>query len=155
VDVFNYHYVTKEFTGSSTARRSPLDKEEVYLIPASATTIKPPETKAYQAAVFDEATQKWKLVDDYRGSVFWLPNDQDWYDKITIEALGVTVPKEAILEDPGEYQPPPLPEPEPPPPLPDPDPVEVMIGDEMRALAIQALKDKGKLPPDYEDPVKP
>jgi len=39
--IFNYHPITKEYLDEVEAKRSPADIEEVYLIPAYATDIKP------------------------------------------------------------------------------------------------------------------
>lgn len=39
--IYHYHPETKEYIGSSEARRSPLDEDEVYLIPAFATETAP------------------------------------------------------------------------------------------------------------------
>jgi hypothetical protein len=62
--IYHYHPVTKELTGEDFARLSPLDKKhgrEVYLIPAGATTIEPPEFVEGKARVFDG--EKWEYVD--------------------------------------------------------------------------------------------
>ena len=48
------------YTGESVAEESPLEKG-VYLIPASATEIKPPSTNANKVAVFDG--QVWNIED--------------------------------------------------------------------------------------------
>ena len=48
------------YTGESVADESPLEKG-VYLIPASATEIKPPSTNANKVAVFDG--QVWNIED--------------------------------------------------------------------------------------------
>lgn len=59
--IYNYHPVTKELLGTGIADRSPLDEEEVYLIPANATSVEPPENVEGKALVFDNG--EWKHVD--------------------------------------------------------------------------------------------
>lgn len=59
--IYNYHPSTKEFTGTGIADKSPLDEEEVYLIPANATSVEPPEQVEGKALVFDNG--EWKSVD--------------------------------------------------------------------------------------------
>jgi hypothetical protein len=56
--IYNYHPISKEYTGESIADESPLE-EGVYLIPAYATDI-PPVFKEGKATVFSGG---WKHVD--------------------------------------------------------------------------------------------
>lgn len=61
--IYHYHPITKELTGEGFATLSPLDAKqgnEVYLVPACATTIEPPEAIEGKARVFDGI---WKYVD--------------------------------------------------------------------------------------------
>ena len=81
--VYNYNPDTGEYLGPETAYESPMEPG-VYLIPAHATTIAPPEADAGHVAVF--AGGAWTLVEDHRGEV--------WYDTATqerheIKTLGI------------------------------------------------------------------
>lgn len=86
MDIFNYQPDTGEFVGQSTARIDPLETEaqgqNVYLIPANATTVAPPAAPDGKAAVFDGVA--WALVDDYRGQTIYGPDDETK----EVEALG-------------------------------------------------------------------
>ena len=57
--VYNYHPVTKEFTGFSEADEDPLDKGK-WLIPASATVIPPPEPADGKYRAFIDGS--WALI---------------------------------------------------------------------------------------------
>lgn len=72
--VYNYNPDTGEYLGPETAYESPLEPG-VYLIPAHATTIAPPEADDGRVAVFADGA--WTLVEDHRGEV--------WYDTATQE----------------------------------------------------------------------
>lgn len=50
------------FLNTSVADRSPLDVEEVWLIPANATTVKPPEVTSSEQAVFSKESGQWTVV---------------------------------------------------------------------------------------------
>lgn len=93
--IYNYSALNGEFFGESEARKSPLEKD-VFLIPAHATDIKPPVSDAGQVAVFAE--DEWSLVDDDRGSDYWI--GQNKYTKKDIGPL----PDDAVTAEP-----PPLP----------------------------------------------
>jgi hypothetical protein len=60
--IYNYHPITRHFTGISEAEYSPKEFN-VFLIPAHATDIEPPICTDEQIAVFDEESKKWNLVD--------------------------------------------------------------------------------------------
>lgn len=68
MDIYNYSQ-DGEYLGASTADPDPLEPDN-WLIPALATIIKPPKTKAGKTAVFDG--KAWALVDDYRGRSGWV-----------------------------------------------------------------------------------
>jgi hypothetical protein len=73
------------FTGATwAARRSPADKDPVWLIPDGATTLAPPPAGDGEVAVLRDG--KWSVVPDYRG--------QSLYDKAT----GIA----RVIEAPGE-----------------------------------------------------
>lgn len=65
-----YHPSTFEFIGSDEAMESPLEPGQ-YLIPANATTVAPGEVPQGSAALWNEQSQTWKLVPDYRGDTYW------------------------------------------------------------------------------------
>lgn len=58
--VYNYHPITKEFTGLNEADEDPLDKGR-WLIPASATVISPPDPVDGKYRAFIDG--EWMLVD--------------------------------------------------------------------------------------------
>lgn len=59
--IYHYHPITKELLRIGIADRSPLDEEEVYLIPANATSVEPPDNIEGKAIVFDNG--EWKHFD--------------------------------------------------------------------------------------------
>ncbi len=67
--VYNYNNQTGEFLSEEEAQRDPLEKEERYLIPASATAIKPLEVGKNEVAVFDG--ENWVKKVDLRGKKYW------------------------------------------------------------------------------------
>ena len=83
--VYNYNPDTGEYLGPETAYESPMEPG-VYLIPAHATTIAPPEADAGHVAVFADGA--WTLVEDHRGEV--------WYDTATQERHDIKALDEAI-----------------------------------------------------------
>lgn len=70
MDIYNYHPTTREFINQSKADISPLEPD-VYLIPALATTIEPPATAENESVVFDEESNVWNIVPDYRNVTLW------------------------------------------------------------------------------------
>ena len=72
--VYDYNPETGEYKGTGEAQESPLEPG-VYLIPAHATTIAPPEADDGHVTVFADGA--WTLVEDHRGEV--------WYDTATQE----------------------------------------------------------------------
>lgn len=66
--IYNYDEITKEYTGQSYADLNPEETKQqgknVYLIPANATTVKPPKAKQYETVIYGNG---WEIVDDYRG----------------------------------------------------------------------------------------
>jgi hypothetical protein len=64
--IYNYHPETRELLSTAEADPSPLE-EDVFLIPAFATDIEPPTTGLRQIPIFNEPTQQWSLVADWRG----------------------------------------------------------------------------------------
>lgn len=67
--VYAYHQGTGEYLGETLADRSPLDVDEVWLVPAFATEQPPPSTGPRQVAVF--RGEKWQVVADFRLVSLW------------------------------------------------------------------------------------
>lgn len=63
--IYVYDAKTGEYLFSENAEKSPLEKD-VYLLPANATFLAPPDSGKNQAAVF--VGSSWKLVPDYRAT---------------------------------------------------------------------------------------
>lgn len=82
MQIYNYHSVTKEYLGESTADKSPLE-EDIYLIPANATEIKPPEVSENQVAVFKD--ENWTIAADFRGNTYY---DKDTGQPVIIDFIG-------------------------------------------------------------------
>lgn len=66
--IYNYDEITKEYTGYCNADLDPEETKRqgknVYLIPANATTKKPPKAKEHEAIIYNNG---WKIVADFRG----------------------------------------------------------------------------------------
>lgn len=101
---YAYHKQTGEYAGTTEVESDPLE-EGMYLIPSYATLEAPLEVEANQAVVFRDSDGNvprhardgsWQLIEDYRGSIYWLEDGSD----ITIATLGETVPDDALLEAP-------------------------------------------------------
>ena len=71
--IYLYSPATKEFKGERKAIKSPLfnpekhKPSEEFLVPANATTVKPPKIQIGEVALFDESSQKWSIKPDHRG----------------------------------------------------------------------------------------
>jgi hypothetical protein len=64
--------ITKEYTGFNEVaqidpKESELAGEDVYLCPAHATLVQPPETGANEVAVWDDELERWNVLEDFRG----------------------------------------------------------------------------------------
>lgn len=74
--IYRYDRETKEYKGKEAAYLDPLESEKkgenVYLVPADATTVEP-ELKSGYAAIFDGF--EWQNVEDNRGKKYWLKTD--------------------------------------------------------------------------------
>ena len=66
--IYNYDELTKEYTGQSFADLDPEETKRqgknVYLIPANATTKKPPKAKEHEVVIYNNG---WEIVADFRG----------------------------------------------------------------------------------------
>lgn len=93
--IYNYNNITGEYLFESDARISPLDG--LPLIPAGATSIKPPETSEKKAIIFNG--NSWDLVDDFRGEIWY---EKGTRKKIIINFLG-QIDKNLYQKDPEPY----------------------------------------------------
>ena len=82
--IYNYDPFTKEYTNYCEASLDPaqskIEGKDVYLIPAYATTVKPPKAKTNEVVIYDNG---WQIKADYRGK--YIVNDEMnpyIYDKI-------------------------------------------------------------------------
>jgi hypothetical protein len=71
MQIYNYSAETGEYLGETTARQDPRDAARS-LIPKHATTIRPMNSGPFETPVFADGA--WKLVDDYRGTI-WSTKD--------------------------------------------------------------------------------
>jgi hypothetical protein len=66
--IYNYDEITKEYIGQCNADLDPEETKRqgknVYLIPANATTKKPPKAKENEIVIYNEG---WEIVADFRG----------------------------------------------------------------------------------------
>lgn len=92
MEIYNYHPVTGEYISKSNADKNPLE-ENVYLMPANATDIKPPSVAENQVACFKDNV--WSLFDDFRGVKYWLEDGS----KKTISEIGEVVPGNGSLTE--------------------------------------------------------
>jgi len=72
--IYNYHSEYKIYLDSSDADESPLEPG-VFLIPAHATELEPPEYQKGKITVFNGTS--WDIVDDYRGVYYVIINQQE------------------------------------------------------------------------------
>ena len=72
--IYNYDLITKEYIGESQADLDPEETKrqgkEVYLIPACATTVKPPKPRTNETVIYNDG---WQIVPDFRGK--YIVND--------------------------------------------------------------------------------
>lgn len=99
-----YHYdpVTGEYTKESAARLDPLEskaqQQDIYLIPAHATNIAPPDEEEGMVRVFDG--EAWSQVEDHRGETAYSTADESI--TLTITELG-PIPDGYTLLEPCDY----------------------------------------------------
>ncbi|HLN23872.1 MAG TPA: hypothetical protein VK558_07810 [Patescibacteria group bacterium] len=70
MDIYHYDPATGALTGVAQAEASPLE-DDVWLIPANATSVAPTAAQPLTCPVFDAAAKTWSLVPDYRGQPAW------------------------------------------------------------------------------------
>jgi hypothetical protein len=87
--IYNYHPYYKYFTSCTDADESPLEPG-IFLIPAHATTIKPPDFKESEIPVFTE--NDWEIVTNYAGIYYNKLTYQpfEWNDPFTSPVNGTT-----------------------------------------------------------------
>ncbi|EGJ51834.1 tail fiber assembly protein [Desulfocurvibacter africanus] len=90
MQIYHYHPETHEYLSSTPADLDPLETELAgeprYLVPAQATEQTPPEVPAGHAACW--TGQGWELVEDHRGELYWLPEDDWQHEGRGMETLG-------------------------------------------------------------------
>ena len=107
MQVYKYDEQTKEYIGTEEALLDPLETElqgeNVYLLPANATFIEPPEAQESFARVWNG--EAWEQVEDNRGVEYWLPEDTYGAPAREMKELGelpegaTTTPPEQSLEE--------------------------------------------------------
>lgn len=94
--IYNYHPITNEYIGESTADIDPLEskiqKKEIYLAPANSTELKPPITYTNQVACFESG--QWIVKPDFRGQTYY---DKETREPIIINFIG-NIPENYTLE---------------------------------------------------------
>ena len=91
--IYNYDKETNEFLGESEARLSPLE-EDVYLIPAFATSITPLKSKEGFSQIFNENEQKWEYVEDNRNKTVYV---KDTKQELKVDYLGKIKDEHTLL----------------------------------------------------------
>lgn len=72
-----------------------------FLIPPSATDLKPPKANQHEAVVFQKETNEWVIKPDYRDTEYWLADGSHH----TITNIGETLPAAALDSDPTLIEP--------------------------------------------------
>jgi hypothetical protein len=72
--IYHYHPDYKIYLGSSDADESPLEPG-VFLIPAHATELEPPDHQEGKVPVFDGTS--WSIVDDHRGVYYSIETQEE------------------------------------------------------------------------------
>ncbi len=74
MQIYNYHPVTKEYTGHVELPR----------LPANAVKIAPPSTTTNQIAVYDKSMSQWQVKADYRNTTVYnkITGEQSIYNEI-------------------------------------------------------------------------
>lgn len=77
MNVYKYNEQTKEYIGMEQAQIDPLEtkkqQKNIYLLPANATFIEPPEAQEGFARVWNG--EAWEQVEDNRSTEYWLPGE--------------------------------------------------------------------------------
>lgn len=101
MNIYKFDEKTKEYIGSAPVLLDPLEtamqKKDVFLIPANATTAKPPAKKEGYARIWDGS--KWEHIEDHRGQKYWLESDKYGTPAREMQTIG-KLPDNAILTAP-------------------------------------------------------
>jgi len=85
IRVYGWHPITKEpLQGEFYADESPLE-DDVYHLPQYTTKKSVPTLKEHECALYDEASDDWLIVPDYRGETLYSKTDGE---EFVIEKLG-------------------------------------------------------------------
>ena len=102
--VYIYTKDTKEYIGTCIRFQDPLETEKagipVYMDPPNSTPIEPPKFDKGKIPVFNEGTNSWALVDDFRGLKVY---DKKTKEEVLVTALGA-LPSNYVLEKPVSLQ---------------------------------------------------
>lgn len=102
MNIYHYQPETGEYMRTVQARIDPRESRiqghDVYLIPACATSVAPPQAEEGMAQVFDLESQSWSQVEDHRGKTLYNTSDGQ---SMTMSELG-EVPDGYTLEAPSE-----------------------------------------------------
>lgn len=96
--IYHYDAETFEYIYEGVAVLDPIESKA--LVPAQATTIKPPEFTKAQAAIFDEKAQKWIVKEDHREAVAYSTDDGQ---QVEIKELGKLPSNVTLTPRPSEY----------------------------------------------------
>lgn len=98
--IYKYDPKTKEYKATENAMLDPMESKlqgkDVYLMPANATDIEPPNQEGY-AAVWNG--ENWDMVEDHRKQKYWLPEDKYGAPAHEMKELG-PLPEGATLTAP-------------------------------------------------------
>lgn len=86
---YSYLPPTGEYVDTIECQPSPRESG-VYLIPANATILEPPQAKEHEVAVFENSA--WTIRPDWRGFQYWLADGSE--HKIT--EIGIAPPNDAL-----------------------------------------------------------
>jgi hypothetical protein len=88
--VYNYDRETREYLSASEARLDPaeskLQEKDVFLLPAHATFIEPPQDVKHKTAVLKN--DKWSMKSDFRGTKYYNMNGKEF----EITKIGKRIP---------------------------------------------------------------
>ena len=95
--LYEYDKVTRELKGASPATPD-ANWPGGYAPRMYATDIEPPKGSGkHEVAVFDEDKKVWNVEADFRGTTYYIRNDEGVIEAVTIKDIGVTVPENGYL----------------------------------------------------------